>query len=516
MWETPLTFPWLINEHSLQGQCVLRVVMILQRWLLILAVEFIFPCISGRAMGQGRRCVFQAKPQNKKYRMAGNVSGSEQLCARTHCCVGYYQMVNGQPEVDLLACDIVEKSCPDATCAASPRFNNRLIKCVCNTDLCNSNITWKPKSEEPQRPYSYSVDIINITVAIIPIGIVLFLCCMLVAVKCLHHENTSPHDEPGTPLCSCHTAETSEIDSASVELKQIVSHGHYATVWQGNYQGSMVAVKVFSAGCKHEFTSEREVYELPLMKHAGIVRFLGAGRKADGGEWLIVLELAACGSLHSFLSKQTSSWMSSLRLCLSLSQGLAYLHSNLNRHGVHKPAVAHRDLSSSNVLVKADGTCALTDFGHSTILHSCPGHNKWQCYLGNMESPAQAGTLRYMSPEILEGSVNLSSGWCLMQGDVYALGLLLWEIWMRCSNLFEGGLIPDHQLPYEAELGASVTLEGLILHVSHMDRRPPIPKCWEDVPQGSALQELVMDCWDHDPDARLTAQCVVDRIFSLQ
>lgn len=40
---------------------------------------------------------------------------------------------------------------------------------------------------------------------------------------------------------------------------------------------------------------------------------------------------------------------------------------------MHKPPVAHRDLSSSNVLVKADGTCVLCDFGSSTILRSCSG-----------------------------------------------------------------------------------------------------------------------------------------------
>lgn len=45
-----------------------------------------------------------------------------------------------------------------------------------------------------------------------------------------------------------------------------------------------------------------------------------------------------------------------------------------------------------------------------------------------------------MSPEILEGSVNLKNTGYLMQGDVYALALLLWEIWMRCSDLFEGKL----------------------------------------------------------------------------
>lgn len=55
-----------------------------------------------------------------------------------------------------------------------------------------------------------------------------------------------------------------------------------------------------------------------------------------------------------------------------------------------------------------------------------------------MQAYAQWGTLRYMSPEILQGSVNLRDSAYLMQGDVYALALLLWEIWMRCSDLFEG------------------------------------------------------------------------------
>lgn len=57
-----------------------------------------------------------------------------------------------------------------------------------------------------------------------------------------------------------------------------------------------------------------------------------------------------------------------------------------------------------------------------------------------LQGYAQWGTLRYMSPEILEGSVNLKNTGYLMQGDVYALALLLWEIWMRCSDLFEGKL----------------------------------------------------------------------------
>lgn len=73
---------------------------------------------------------------------------------------------------------------------------------------------------------------------------------------------------------------------------QIVGHGHFATVWQGMYQGSVVAVKVFPTGWKQRFIMEREVYELPLMKHDGIIHFLGAGTELDGGSGLLVLEFA--------------------------------------------------------------------------------------------------------------------------------------------------------------------------------------------------------------------------------
>ncbi|XP_029287366.1 anti-Muellerian hormone type-2 receptor-like isoform X2 [Cottoperca gobio] len=462
--------------------------MILQQWWLILAVECIFICISGQSFPQKRQCAFQVTPQNNKYTTAGIVNGPVQLCENTQCCVGYFLIIDGQPEVDLLACDMAEKSCPDATCKAQTRYNSRLIKCVCNTDLCNSNITWTPESQELRATYSYSVE-----------------------------ENPPSLDDYSVSrLCSCQTTKTSEIDIADIELQQIVGLGHFATVWQGKYQGSMVAVKVFPARWKQIFTAEKEVYELPLMKHAGIVNFLGSGRKPDGDSWHIVLQFAECGSLHYYLCNHTTNWMFSLKLCQSLSQGISYLHSDLHRHDVHKPPVAHRDFSSSNVLVRADGTCALCDFGCSTILRFCSGQGRWQSHATNMEGHAQLGTLRYMPPEILEGSVNLRNSWCLMQGDIYALALLLWEIWMRCSDLFEGDIAPQHLLPYESELGANVTLESLVNYVFHMDKRPSIPKHWELLPQGSVLQELLTDCWDCDPDARLTAQCVVDRLMSLQ
>lgn len=41
-----------------------------------------------------------------------------------------------------------------------------------------------------------------------------------------------------------------------------------------------------------------------------------------------------------------------------------------------KPPVAHGDLSSSNVLVRANGACVLCDFECATVLHSFSGYHR--------------------------------------------------------------------------------------------------------------------------------------------
>lgn len=54
----------------------------------------------------------------------------------------------------------------------------------------------------------------------------------------------------------------------------------------------------------------------------------------------------------------------------------------------------------------------------------------------------QVGTIRYMAPEVLDGAVNLRE--CeasLKQIDIYAMGLVFWEIAMRCTDLYQGKVI---------------------------------------------------------------------------
>jgi len=60
-----------------------------------------------------------------------------------------------------------------------------------------------------------------------------------------------------------------------------------------------------------------------------------------------------------------------------------------------------------------------------------------------------------MAPEVLEGAVNLRD--CessLKQIDIYAMGLVLWELITRCSDIYiPGSEVPQYKQPYENEIG---------------------------------------------------------------
>lgn len=63
----------------------------------------------------------------------------------------------------------------------------------------------------------------------------------------------------------------------------------------------------------------------------------------------------------------------------------------------------------------------------------------WDMVLGPPRLSLQAGTQRYMAPELLDKTLDLQDwGTALRQADVYSLALLLWEILSRCPDLWPG------------------------------------------------------------------------------
>ena len=96
-------------------------------------------------------------------------------------------------------------------------------------------------------------------------------------------------------------------------------------------------------------------------------------------------------SLTEYLSthkKGSMQEVKALGILLDISKGLVYLHENIG--------LAHRDLSSNNILLTADLRCAkIADFGSARILDMPGGWNPYA------RLTAQPGAVDFMPPETL-------------------------------------------------------------------------------------------------------------------
>lgn len=116
---------------------------------------------------------------------------------------------------------------------------------------------------------------------------------------------------------------------------------------------------------------------------------------ADNGTWTqlwLITDYHERGSLFDYLSKNTVDIGGMLKMAASIANGLAHLHMEiLGTQG--KPAIAHRDLKSKNILVKSNGTCAIADLGLAV---------RYDSLSNSVDIPpnTRVGTRRYLAPEV--------------------------------------------------------------------------------------------------------------------
>ena len=97
-----------------------------------------------------------------------------------------------------------------------------------------------------------------------------------------------------------------------------------------------------------------------------------------------------------------------------------------------------RDINTRNILVRADLSCCISDFGSSIRLRGSTIFRNGTVFSAETGCLPDAGTIRYLSPELLEGCLNLFD--CeasLKQADVYAVALVFWELSRRCRDLYQ-------------------------------------------------------------------------------
>lgn len=307
------------------------------------------------------------------------------------------------------------------------------------------------------------------------------------------------------------------VEPLPVKLEVLVGKGRFAEVWRacllqgedgGIHSYETVAVKVFPSVEYASWRNECSIFSDAKLEHDNVVRFLAAeerGPPALRKYWLI-LAYHGLGNLQDFLTANILSWKELIPMAASIARGLAHLHSDTTSSGVAKVPVAHRDLKSSNIVVKSNKECALCDFGLALRLDL-------SLTVDDYANSGQVGTARYMAPEVLESRVNLEDLEAFKQMDVYSMALVLWEMASRCHVIGE-------VKSYEPAFGSKVceqpcvdSMRDLVLR----DRgRPDIPSAWTQHQGMSVFCSTVIECWDHDPEARLTAHCVVERFTVLQ
>ncbi|MFI8902725.1 protein kinase [Streptomyces virginiae] len=187
-------------------------------------------------------------------------------------------------------------------------------------------------------------------------------------------------------------------------LQGPIGSGGTADVFRGVDQvlGREVAVKVFRAGTD-TITADRfcdEARTLARLSHRALVTVYDAGRHGQGA--YMVTELIRGVTLRTRMDAGPLSAVQVTRIGADISSALDHVHA----HGV-----IHHDVKPSNILLGAEGSPHLADFGLSRTVHD-DSHSAHDTLVG---------TLAYMAPEQFLGQGASTAS------DIYALGMTLLE-----------------------------------------------------------------------------------------
>jgi serine/threonine protein kinase len=217
------------------------------------------------------------------------------------------------------------------------------------------------------------------------------------------------------------------IIGGKYRLIEPIGAGGMAVVWRAEMGGtgkaaglaSTVAVKKMNAGLRAErncvamFMEEARVGT--ELRHPNIVKVFDFCRDNDGLGCLVMEYVDGIHFRRLIDAARTRGqrlpWALVAAIGAYTLRGLAAAHERRTRTGLAAPII-HRDISPSNILLAANGTVKLADFGLARARDrlesfTAPGIIK--------------GKLAYMAPEIALGAPATA------QSDLYAMGCVLWE-----------------------------------------------------------------------------------------
>jgi serine/threonine protein kinase len=153
-------------------------------------------------------------------------------------------------------------------------------------------------------------------------------------------------------------------------IKQLGQGGH-SQVFLGVHNGNEYCIKMLACPNDDPALAGRIMDEIKIMERlrgntniCEMLSWTSRAANARSTEYFLLLELCAKGSLTSAINLQLEKATSFTERMLAsmfeqVLRGVAVLHTS-------SPPVAHRDIKVENILIAADGTVKLIDFGSCT------------------------------------------------------------------------------------------------------------------------------------------------------
>ncbi len=235
---------------------------------------------------------------------------------------------------------------------------------------------------------------------------------------------------------------------------RLLGMGGMGQLWLARRSGegpptAVVKLAAEDADAQAELRLETEAEVLGCLNHPNIPTLLDVTTTADGRLAMVSEYVAGC-DLRRLLRAEELPTARAIDIFRKVCAAVAHAHA---------AGVIHRDLKPSNILVAADGTVKVADFGLARASGDAAAAGSQRTSAGD-----GLGTPYYLAPEMLRDAASADA-----RADVYALGVLLYEML--------AGTVP---------LGAFAPLS----------RRRGLDRGWD---------ALVRDALQPDPDQRISS-----------